>query len=137
MKLRLATVLAFLLFSTACQFSDPGPPNLLESQQRVDEACPDGWVPGDPIECWPLDIRTVEVVPQPQNSSVACTIVRGFRLGSVDRDGTVHWYWNGQHLNSRMQEMFGQMCWSSWLSTMHRLPFVHAQPLRDVPAHPA
>jgi len=127
--LALATAaLAPYMYITRARFRDPGMPEALKKKPPAPRfECPDGMVPGDPIECWPLDLSTVQTVPVPKSSTnVACTVLHGgTQLGTIDRDGKIEWYWADDLFNPHMRAAMDQMCQDAWLKARQRPPWTH------------
>lgn len=133
--MKLASILALALLSISCsnpfkeiaEYRDPGMPEELKKHApRPRFYCLDDQVPGDLPVCESFDLSTVQIVPQPQSATVACRIMHEIRpnnqccfhaqLGSVDRDGTVHWWWNQRYLNSHVQDKMRQACTAAVLN---------------------
>jgi len=95
--MKLASILALVLLSVSCD----------------KYYCPDHWVPGDIPACWKLEVSDMTMLPTPKSSTIACEIRPSHtadQLGSVAKDGTVHWFWQEEHMNPRMQDKIRQAC---------------------------
>jgi len=109
----LASLAALALLMTGCNNPFKG-----IAEQKKPYHCPDGWVPGDLETCSPAP--AMRMIPQPRSKTTACKIVPDgpggpSPLGSVDRDGTVRWWWAGA-MSPQMQVKINKACRAAVLS---------------------
>ena len=114
--LRVASILALVLLSVACSNSFKAIEEQKDDSADYYKYCPDDTVPADlPMCSDPVDIGHFIMRPQPKSSTTACEIVLAIidetrPIGSVARDGRVHWWCNEDKMNPRMRERFRQAC---------------------------